>query len=536
MLERFRRPQSLGLNPFRRFSRLGVRLLAFNALLVFLPVAGVLFLGEYEDRLEDAEIRDVTHRARLIAASIAREGTLDEDAFVDVIHRAKLDDMRVRLIDSRGTVIADSREIVAPAPQRPPRTDRRNILYRVGAFVVRPILRFVRPPEEPLEVDYFANATRLAGPEVAEALRGRERLDKKIAPQQRSVTIYRLTPVVVGGWTVGAVVASKSTFPILQDLYVVRLRVMRIFIASLAVAVLVSIFFSTSIIRPLRQLRVDARSVLDRRGRLRDRHFKGSKRLDEIGELSRALERIMRRLDAHVGFVERFASDVVHELKNPLASIRNANEMIADVDDPADRRRFVRIIDQEVARMERLLSGVREISTIDAGLVRESRSAVDTGALLTRIVDGFRLRAGDRVKIELDVPADPLIVDASEDRLTQVFENLLDNALSFSPAGSTIDVTAAAENGDVAVRIADAGPGIPEPNLGRIFDRFFTHRPDASRHTGGHTGLGLAIVKTIVEAYGGRVAVANAARGAVFTVRLPQRQGRRASATPFRHF
>jgi two-component system sensor histidine kinase ChvG len=504
----------------RSFSRLNVRLLAFNALLVFFPVAGVLFLGQYEERLEEAEIRDITHRARLIAASIAREGTLDEDAFEDVIRRAKVDDMRVRLIDSRGNVIADSREIVTPAPQRPPRTDRRNVLYRVGAFLLRPFLRYVRPPEEPLEVDYFANATRLSGEEVAETLRGRERLDKKLAPQQRSVTLYRLTPVVVGGWTVGAVVASKSTFAILQDLYVVRLRVMRIFIASLAVAILVSIFFSTSIIRPLRQLRVDARAVLDRRGGLRDRHFKGSKRLDEIGELSRALERIMRRLDAHVGIVETFASDVVHELKNPLASIRNANEMIADVDSPADRRRFVAIIDQEVARMERLLSGVREISMIDARLVRERREPVDLTALVTKIVDGFRLRAGDRVRFQLD--AEQLTVNASEDRLTQVFENILDNALSFSPPGSTIVVTATAENGEAVTRIADAGPGIPESNLGRIFDRFFTHRPDASRHTGGHTGLGLAIVKTIVEAYGGRVSVANAERGAVFTVRLPR--------------
>jgi len=520
-VKRILNPQSFILNPVRRFSRLGVRLLAFNALLVFLPVAGVLFLGEYEQRLEDAEIRDITHRARLIAASIAREGTLDADAFEDVIRRAKVDDMRVRLIDSRGSVVADSREIVTPAPQRPPRTDRRNVLYRVGAFLLRPILRYVRPPEEPLEVDYFANATRLSGEEVAETLRGRERLDKKLAPQQRSVTLYRLTPVVVGGWTVGAVVASKSTFPILQDLYVIRLRVMRIFIASLVVAILVSLFFSTSIVRPLRQLRVDARAVLDRRGRLRDRHFKGSKRLDEIGELSRALERIMRRLDAHVGIVETFASDVVHELKNPLASIRNANEMIADVDTAADRRRFVAIVDQEVARMERLLSGVREISMIDARVARERPGALDLSALLTKIVEGFRLRAGERVRFHLDA-TDGLIVHASEDRLTQVFENILDNALSFSSPGSTISVTAVAENGDVVTRVADAGPGIPESTIGRIFDRFFTHRPDASRHTGGHTGLGLAIVKTIIEAYGGRVSAANAERGAVFTIRLPR--------------
>lgn len=505
-----------------RFSRLSARLLAFNLLLVFLPIAGVLFLGQYEERLETAEIRDITHRSRLIGAAIAREGTLDADAFEDVIRRAKIDDLRVRLIDSTGRVVADSREIVTPARPQPPRTDRHNVLYRIGAFLVRPIVRYVWPPERPLEVDYFENAQRLSGPEIASVLRGREGFEKKItARHQRSVTLYRMVPVVVGGWTVGAVVTSKSTYAILQELYVVRLRVMRVFIASLAVAILVGIFFSTSIVRPLRQLRVDARAVLDRSGRLRGHHFKGSNRRDEIGELSRALERVMRRLDAHVAFIETFASDVVHELKNPLASIRNANEMIADVGDPADRRRFVHVIEQEVARMERLLSGVREISMIDARMVREQPHPVDLGALLTKIVDGFRLREGQRVRFDLDVGPGPLLVDASDDRLIQVFENILDNALSFSPPGAAISVNVGREGGFVVTRVADQGPGIPEANLARIFDRFFTHRPDASRHSGGHTGLGLAIVRAIIEGYGGSVTAANAERGAVFTVQLP---------------
>lgn len=507
---------------FRVFSRLTFRLLAFNLLLVFLPIAGVLFIGQYEDRLETAEIRDITHEARLVAAAIARGGTLDEDAFEDIIRRAKIDDVRMRLIDSTGRVVADSHQIVAPAPQKPPRTDRQNILYRIGAFVLRPFVRWLRPPEEPLEVDFYANAQRLTGSEIAAVLRGREVLDKKITAQrQRSVTNYRMVPVVVAGWTVGAVVASKSTYTILQDLYVIRLRIMRIFLASVAVGILVSILFSATVVQPIRQLRVDARAVLDRRNRLRG-HFKGSKRGDEIGELSRALERIMRRLDTHVAFIEKFAADVVHELKNPLASIRNANEMLADVSDPATRRRFVRVIEQEVARMERLLSGVREISIIDARLVREQSHPVDVAALVTMLVDGFGVRERDRVRFDLDAGAGPMMVMASEDRLTQVFENILDNAASFSPAGSTVSVRVFADNGSVVTRVADEGPGIPQANLDRVFDRFFTHRPEGARTAAGHTGLGLAIVQAIVAGYGGSVAAANGERGAVFTVRLPR--------------
>lgn len=514
---------------FRFLLRLPFRLLAFNLLLVFFPIAGVLFLGQYEDRLETGQIRDLSHQARLVAAAISRGGTLDADAFEDVIRRARIDDVRMRLIDSTGRVVADSQEIVTPAPHRPPRTDRHNVLYRIGAFVIRPIVRWLRPPEQPLEIDFYADARRLSGNEIAAVLRGREVFDKKItadrstprlAQSQRSVTHYSMVPVVVAGWTVGAVVASRSTYTILQDLYVIRLRVMRIFLASVAVGILVSILFSATIVRPIRQLRVDARAVLDRRNRIQ-RHFKGSKRADEIGELSRALERIMRRLDMHVAFVERFAADVVHELKNPLASIRNANEMLAEVADPSDRRRFVRVIEQEVARMERLLSGVREISVIDARVMREDVHRVDVGALLTMIVDGFRVRERDRVRFDLDLASGPLAVPASEDRLTQVFENILDNAASFSPSGGTVAVRAYMESGTVVTRIADEGPGIPETNLARIFDRFFTHRPEGARNPGGHTGLGLAIVQTIVQAWGGTVTAENGTRGAVFTVRLP---------------
>lgn len=500
--------------------RLPLRLLAFNLLLVFLPIGGVLFLGEYERRLETAEVRAMTDQARLLAASMAREGALNPDSFEELIVRAKINDVRLRLVDSRGNVVADSHQLLEPQ-SRPPRTDRHNVLYRVGAFLMRPIIRLIRPPDPSLQVDFYANASRLEGPEITAALRhAEEGLEKKItASGQRSVTLYRTVPVVVGGWTVGAVVASRSTFTILQDLYAVRLRVMRIFVASVLVAILVSVFFAATVVKPLRQLRIDARAVLDRRNRLRG-HFKGSKRLDEIGELSRALERIMRRLDAHVTFIETFAADVVHELKNPLASIRNAGEMIADVADPADRMRFLHIIEQEVARMERMLSGVRDISLIDAELVREEPTAFDLGPLVSDIVEGFRLREGSRLRFDFHITAaEPLVVEASRDRLIQVFENLLDNAASFSPPGGTVGVEVGSEGDSVVARVSDQGPGIPDLSRSRIFDRFFTHRPE-SRHEG-HTGLGLAIVKAIVEAYGGSITAANTERGAAFTIRLP---------------
>jgi len=513
----------------RLLSRISIRLLAFNLLLVFLPLAGVLYLGTYESRLETAEVRSMAEQSRILAAVLGDEGLADSARIQRLLLTTRTpglgsrhEEVRFRLIDPAGRVLADSRPH-APSPREVEKTVaiRHNPLYRAGAFLVRPFLRLVTAPEPPLERDFYDRSARLLGTEVRQALRGRSALDKKItAGGQRSVTLYRATPIISNGRVLGALLASQSTFTILQDLYVVRFGVLRIFVASIAVAFVLSLFFSATIVRPLRQLRVDARSILDRRGRVRG-HFKGSKRLDEIGELSRALERITRRLDSHLKSIESFASDVSHEFKNPLASIRTATEMLYEVEDGSERQRFLKMVQQEIARMETLLSGVREISLIDARLGNEKLSLIPISELISRILDGFRLREGDRVTFSLNAPPETLIVEGSEDRLIQVFENILDNAVSFSPIRGTIQIDVQPDRTFALVRIADEGEGISEQHIGRIFDRFFTYRPASDQPRMRHTGLGLAIVKSIVEGYGGSIAASNSQKGALFEIRLP---------------
>jgi len=294
--------------------------------------------------------------------------------------------------------------------------------------------------------------------------------------------------------------------------------VFQIFVASVIVAIVLTLMVSTTIVQPLRQLRKEAGEIADPRGRLRGR-FKGSSKRDEIGDLSRALDRLTRRLEQHQRSTEAFASDVSHEFKNPLASIRMATEMLSQVEAPAERARFLRIAESEIARMENLLSQVREITLIDAEIQKEERTEVDVKELQRRIVEGFRLREREAVIFDLELPERPLTISASEDRLIQVFENILDNAVSFSPRGSHIAVKADGDDRTIVVTVRDHGPGIAEENLGRIFDRFFTYRPEERRK---HTGLGLSIVKAIAEGYGGSVTAANAADGgAIFEVRLP---------------
>ena len=411
---------------------------------------------------------------------------------------------------------------------------------------------------------------------MREALAGRYGADLRVSavgagPSGRAVTtLHCAIPVIArpaaegGGAVLGAVLVSQSTGRTLDALQEVRLGIFQVFLASVGAAVVLSLLVSTTIARPLRRLRDRAAAILDRRGRLTGR-FLGSPKLDEIGDLGRALEELTRRLEERMRATEAFAGDISHEFKNPLASIRTAAEMLAVVGEPADRRRFQEIILREVARLEGLLSGVREIATIDAGMEDDESRPVVLNALLPAVVEGFRLRlageagaagrggsggggragVGERaaaggggataVAIDVALPTATLAVTASPDRLSQVVENLLDNAIGFSRTGAgnggppRVGVELAREDGVAVVAVTDSGPGVPEDHRAKIFDRFFTYRPGgkgAGAGNGGrrdgHTGLGLAIAKAIVESYGGSIrAVDQPGGGARFEVRLP---------------
>ncbi len=512
----------------RATASISIRLAAFNLLLVFLPAAGFLYLDTYEERLLAAQERSMVQQGRILAAALSGRAALDSiEAARVLVELGQRTTSRLRVFDAGGTVIADS-SLLGPRrePDEEPSdapTVRANWLYRVGAgvFVLANRLLGRDDPEAERSLDAVP-ASPPADYGVEAALAGRYGAVTRKSPGQRSVTLYSAIPIASGEQVVGAVQVSQSTLRLLRDLYEVRLAVFQAFLVSVLVAIVLSVFVSGTIARPLKRLRREASELLDRRGRLKGR-FTGSKRLDEIGDLARTLAELSRRLGEHLSFTESFAADVSHEFKNPLASIRTATEMLSESESPEDRRRFQLMVEAEVARLQKLLSTVREITQIDSQIDAEAPVGVALPRLLTDLVDSFRLRAGKRsVRFLLDTPPDPLTVLGSPDRLAQAFENVLDNAFSFASEGSIVWVSLGQETGEAVLRVADQGPGIPPEHLARIFDRFFSYRPHDLVARRDHAGLGLAIVKAIVEGYGGTVTAANGtAGGAVITIRLP---------------
>ncbi len=305
-------------------------------------------------------------------------------------------------------------------------------------------------------------------------------------------------PVRHGDQVLGAVVVSQSTYRILQALYDVRLRLFEIVLLSMAVAAVLTRLASSTIVNPIVRLRRTAAALATGRGELAG-EFGRVNRKDEIGDLAKSLEELAARLDAHIKLLESVAADVAHEFKNPLAAIRTAAETISESTSDEERQRFHRMLLRDVDRLEALVSGVRELAHIDAEVSADRRASVDLTALLRTIVEGRQLVSP--TPIELTVPAKPIRVAGSRERLTQVFLNLLENAASFSPSDAPISVHAELRHTNAVVVVADRGPGIPPAHLEQVFDRFFSYRPGTDRRE--HMGLGLAIAKAVVTGYGG---------------------------------
>jgi two-component system sensor histidine kinase ChvG len=514
-------------------SRIAVRLFAFNLLLLFLPIAGILYLDVYETQLLNSQERSMVQQGRLVAAAMASSPSFDAVAATALVSATgQRGDARIRIYDAQGALLADSNAVSTSddsgqttSPYRPAsQSVRARVLYRLGASIARgraTIARWARHLLTPSSVPEDAEATRPGLPrEVSAALQGRYGAATRHTPGQRSLTLSSAVPIERDGSIQGAVLVSQSTFRVLQALYDVRLRIFEVVLGSLAAAALLTALAAATVVRPLRRLRGEATALAERRDQLPG-HFVDVNRRDELGDLARALEELTRRLDTHIRDAEQFASDVSHEFKNPLASIRAAAEMAAQSDDPADRGRFLSMLARDVDRLERLVSDVRELARIDSRLQHEPVEPIDPASLVAEVIQGLRLAYGDVPEVRLTAAGPRCVVRVSPTGVVQAFENVLANARSFAPAGTDVEVWLTSTHERCRLEVADRGPGIPPSHLDRVFERFFTYRPsDCGQRA--YAGLGLAIARSIVEGYGGTITARNReSGGAVFEITLP---------------
>ncbi len=232
-------------------------------------------------------------------------------------------------------------------------------------------------------------------------------------------------------------------------------------------------------------------------------------RADEIGVLARAVSDMTATLRTRIDAVEAFAADVAHEIKNPLASLRSALDTLPRVTDPALRAQLNDIAAHDVRRIDRLVTEIAEASRVDAEISRATFDAVDIAALFENLVKARETRGSNAGRtIRLDHDGAPQRVMGVPLRLERVAENLLDNAISFSPPGGEVTVRIERSERHVVTQVMDQGPGIPAEKREHVFRRFHSDRPDGEGF-GNHSGLGLAIARSIAEAHDGSLVAAD---------------------------
>ncbi len=526
-------------------SPLTLRILAVNMFALAILVVGLLYLGQYQNNLIESHLEALKGDSRVFAGMVAEGGTVgDLTGFYTLSPRQSravirrwvdATDVRTRLFDPQGGFFADSQTLDGPNGTSidwrllpPPHSFNTRVEAFID-FLSRQLNTWPGRGTLPKYLGDDRTAPISANPDLLKALQG-EVSGRVWLDSDGHLKLTAAAPVQRLKLVLGAVLLNGDGQVIEDAIRSTQLDIAKAFTAALAVTVLLSLYLAGAIGRPIRRLAQAAERLRMGKGR-EDEIPDFTSRRDEIGALALALREMTEALRNRMDAIEQFAADVAHELKNPLSSLASAVETVGRVKDEVQKEKLLGIIRQDVTRLDRLISDISNASRLDAELSRAESHPVELETLLSTLAEIHRsideTRAGfDRaVEIVLDVPKG-LVVRGMESRLGQVFQNLIANAVSFSPPGGSVRVAAARQSGRAVVTVEDDGPGIPPAKLEAIFDRFYSERPSGEAF-GTHSGLGLSISKQIVETLGGRIYAANRAgadnqvAGARFVVELP---------------
>ena len=530
----------------RELSPIVLRILAVNVMALAILVGSLLYLGRYQDKIIATELEALTLQSRIIASAVAEDAIVvsadDRSLLSPLLARsmirrlAETAETRTRLFDSDNNLMADSRmlpggknkvqiEALAPTDERPTWLER----------IVSNLFDVMDLIHERQEYPLYSEREVQRGDHytlVKRALQG-DTATQIWRAQKGGLVLAAAVPVQHYKHVLGVVMLSRSDVAIDKAITSVRINILKIFFVTLFITTLLSLYLARAIAKPIRLLAQAAEGL--RTGQMRIMGLAGTARLlnndaipdmtdrnDEIGDLSGALRELTAALGQRIGAIENFAADVAHEIKNPLTSLRSAIETLGLVRDPSQQEKLLLVIRDDVDRLDRLITDIAHASRLDAELSRAEASAVDIGQMLITLVHYYH----EVTPVLLEEPTPNLIVHGAEIRLVQVVQNLINNALSFSPPGGSVILRAQRDHRTAVISVDDNGTGIPDNKLEAIFDRFYSERPKTEKF-GTHSGLGLSISKQIVEAHRGSIHAENRRDekgnivGARFTVRLP---------------
>jgi two-component system sensor histidine kinase ChvG len=494
------------------------RILAVNIFALALLAGSIFYLDGFRGRLTTGAVTNAETQARITADALAVAEPQVEPKLLRRVGRAS--GTRLRVYRPDGSKVLDSWAEAPPTYElRDPADD--SLRKRIARSLDNVFDAIVGAPSPP-DLKLSTADTLPIWPEAGEALSaGAARSTLRRAPDG---TPYISAAAPVGDGTV--LLLTRNARDIRRIVRDERMTLAIVLVVAVVMSVLLSLFLARTIALPLRRLARAAHRV--RLGRAREVAVPLlPARRDEIGLLARALHDMTQTLRDRIDATEAFAADVTHELKNPLASLRSAVDSLDRVSDPELQRQLLDVVRHDVVRLDRLIVEIAEISRLDAELSRARLDEVDVGAMIEALLPHWEERAAQRgVHIAFARPrAGSAVVAADEARLARAIDNLVDNAISFSPPGGLVEIAAAEAGEQVSLTVEDEGPGVPADKREAIFQRFHSIRPDGEAF-GRHSGLGLAIVRATVQGHDGSVTVEDrhdGRSGARFVVRLPLR-------------
>jgi two-component system sensor histidine kinase ChvG len=548
----------------RASSSLTRRIVVLNLAGLVVLLVGFLTLNQFRQGLIGARVQSLLIQGEIIAGAIAASATVETDSITmdpDRLLQMQAGEpagaaeetpsplefsinpeqvapllrrlvtptgTRARIYDRDGTLTLDSRlysrgDLRAEAP---PIAKSNPSLFEQGWRSVVGLFRRDKPRFEqigPSDARSLPEVQRAQSGQAASSVlvnnRG-ETIVSVAVPIQRLRAVRGVLLLSTQGGDIDAIISSE------------RFALFEVFMIAASVMIVLSLLLAGAIVGPVRRLAEAAERV--RRGiKSRQPIPDFTSRSDEIGHLSGALRDMTTALYNRIDAIESFAADVSHELKNPLTSLRSAVETLPVARTENSKARLLSIIQHDVRRLDRLISDISDASRLDAELARHEAEPIHMQRLLEAVVVVANERRREHqaeilLSVEPTTRDDAYCVSGHDSRLSQVINNLVDNARSFSPPGGTVRVHLRRDRNEVEITVDDDGPGIPPHALERIFERFYTDRPDHG--FGQNSGLGLSISRQIVEAHRGTIRAHNRPRpggaegrpaGARFIVRLP---------------
>ena len=309
---------------------------------------------------------------------------------------------------------------------------------------------------------------------------------------------------------IGYLVISENATEIRAAINERKTFIIRTAIVVALVILIFSFVLNRYFLKPIKNL-VNYTKIIKEKSKQKSNIENLKKRNDEIGTLSQSLDDMTNELYKRINIAENFSSDLVHEIRNPLTSLKSASEIMSETEDKNKREKLVEILSHDVERIERLITDYSQMLKDEVALSKEKMNKINLYSIAHSVVDDFNNIYVEKRNIKIDLKIDNSVKNFTilgiENRIEQILANLLDNAISFSEDNKKVLVEIKKnKDGKTTLKVIDQGKGFKEKKLNKIFDRFYSNRPDKF---GKHSGLGLNIVKNLVDLHGGTITAAN---------------------------